>query len=267
MKKIIKVAVMTTRICDLQPISFSTDTDPLLPMYAHIECHNHVYWTDVLGEDEAEVRKALSDIDGKISNTVKKLEDNPGLDTDYKKIFYNRKITDQAVGLLSAALPDYDFVAAEDEYDIKVLTRPNIKIHVNARLERHTLSDFATAPADIFVEPYSYVEDGYLLEKAVTMNKLPEKRYYNRIAGVLHRLDVRKYERIYSPDDISTADIGMDTVEKLARALTEECDDVAFIASFPQRYEISLRMVVPFYKRIFGCTKRVPRLKVRDCTQ
>lgn len=269
MKKVIKVASVVTRICELTPSAATSDND-VLPMFGEVKKFNTVYWSDGLGDDEHTAVKAVSAINGRISvEPVMVAPDEPWVDVTPVKKYMDKGLTLRAVALLSEVMPaDYDFVAAEDDYDMKVLTRQNVKINVQAVVRRiwHVIS--APACADLFVEPFCEARDMDVMDMTLTTDVCPEKKRRNRIAARLESLGFSIREEVYNPEKISVREESCKWGDKIARALTEEFDDVAYVvANQKQRYDIWQDMVTPLFNRIFRDSRQVPRLRIKDLSK
>lgn len=264
MGKIIKVAVEAHRKFKVTGVSCNTDNDTS-PVYGDTVTTYRVLFPALPPEVQEEASRAVDGLTANAeSEPVKVAPDEPWVDISERR-YFDREMTEKAVSLLANAIPGYEFVSAADNYGLHVMTRPNVKICIRSCVESVMFSDGATAPADPFVEPFSYAEKGDLLIYKVTVDRYPAKEHRKIIAQTLHSMDIRN-KRIYiRPGEPSPAPDDDRLCDRLARKLTEKISDVAFVAdSCPQRYRLSYVLVSPFFRRLFGNKTEYPRLKISD---
>lgn len=127
MENKIKVGVVKIRTVSLQK-SFATVDNDIYPYFADETVRYKVYLSDDISTDIALARETLQEIIDKVEKqTLKLTADGPWVDLDDSRQF-SKEASQQAVELLSAALPHYKFEAAEYanglKYEINTAEEP-----------------------------------------------------------------------------------------------------------------------------------------------
>lgn len=268
MKKIVKVAVMAAREFSLDLVSIPADTNIQSTINGTIKLYGKAYFSDSLpveSRDEAIIK--IDDIIGQKSNKyVKIAPDEPWIDTTSFHMKFDRELTTRSVERLNKVMGEYEFVCAKDDYEVKTLLLPNVKINFISFVKYEKRIVGGPAPADLYVEPVVVEFDNYVLYKTLTINKYPEKWRRKKIADILKKTNLKDYEFVRNIDDNNLNDKNINEV--FARILTDEFEDIAFVAvNQKQRYKIYYEMKTPFFKRLFGSKKQVSRLMVKDLSK
>lgn len=120
----IKVAVIKIRTVKPQ-CTYSTSDNDIYPYFFNATTTFKVYLSDDISNDMTVAHNAVKGITDNIETEVLKLTaEGPHVDTDDSKRL-SKELTLQAVELLSSALPEYEFTAAENLSDLNYEIRDN----------------------------------------------------------------------------------------------------------------------------------------------
>lgn len=136
----IQIAVIKIRTVRLHKNSATADND-IYPVFADETISYKVYLSDDISADMPAVRSAVKSITDKVeTKTLKLTADGPCVDLDDSRRF-SKEVSQQAVDLLAAALPQYEFEIAEHANGLKYEINPA----ENPMPERDVVADRHTA--------------------------------------------------------------------------------------------------------------------------
>ena len=123
MENKIKVGVVKIRTVNLQK-SYATADNDIYPYFADETVRYKVYLSDDISVDMALAKEALREIIDKVEKqTLKLTADGPSVDFDDSRRF-SKEASQQAVDLLSAALPHHEFEVSEYANELKYEINP-----------------------------------------------------------------------------------------------------------------------------------------------
>lgn len=127
MENKIKVAVLRYRTAKVHKSAATADND-VYPYFADETATYRVYLSEDISEDMEQAREAVKDIVDKVETTTLKLTPNgPNVDLDDSRRF-SKDMSERAVELLSAALPQYEFEVAQYTTDLKYELKPDVAL-------------------------------------------------------------------------------------------------------------------------------------------
>lgn len=148
MENKIKVTAVRVRTARVHKSVATADND-VYPYFADETVTYKVYLSEDISGDMERAIEAVKDIVDKVETTTLKLTpEGPNVDLDDSRRF-SKDMSERAVELLSAALPQYEFEVAQYTTDLKYELKPDVDLLAGRDVvaDRHTVMKFLLGAA------------------------------------------------------------------------------------------------------------------------